>query len=343
MPNTFEIKLLNMKLSIYLLLTLSILVASCKTKPNAHKPNPTGNAGIMIIVMNDAVKKTVGGKNLWDMMVQPMIGLPQEEPMFDVSVIPHRSFSDFMKTYRNLVVVEVGPKVKEEGIKFFKGTWAKQQALVRIFAKDAASMEKMITKNEIKLVGFFAKAERERLANYFKSIFNPELKKLVTAKFDISIDVPTDFRLKKDTTDFLWMSHETSKSSLGLLMYKIDYVGEGSFSKEYLLNKRDEIMIKQVPGPSEGSYMTTEHLFPVNYQVIKMPTDSNTVVLRGLWKVQGDMMGGPFISMAHHDKETNKIIITEGYSYNPEKPKKRNMVRQLEAILRSYKPVNKGK
>jgi len=330
-----------MKLSIYLLFIVTILTSSCKTKPNAHKPNPSGNAGVMVIIMNDVVKKTTAGKTLWDMMVQPMVGLPQEEPMFDVSVIPHRSFSDFMKTYRNLVVVEVGNNVKTEGIKYFNGTWAKEQALVRIYAKNAANMEKMVKENELRLVGFFAKAERERLANYFKSTFSTEMKKAVKKKFNVSIDVPRDFKLRKDTTDFLWMSHETAKSSLGLLIYQIDYVGEGSFSKEYLLNKRDETLMNQVPGPSEGSYMTTEHKFPLNYQVIKTPADSNTIVLRGLWKVQGDMMGGPFISMAHHNKETNKITVTEGYSFNPEKPKKRNMVRQLEAILRSYQPIVK--
>ena len=293
--------------------------------------------------MNDAVKKTDAGKKLWDMMVQPMVGLPQEEPMFDVSVIPHRSLSDFMKTYRNLVVVEVGSDVKKEGIKYFKGTWAKQQALVRIYAKDTESMEKLVEENEVKLVGFFSKAERERLATYFKSTINKDLKEKVERKYNVSIDVPRDFKLRKDSANFLWMSHETPSSSLGLFVYEIDDVGEGSFSREYLLNARDLTLRKEVPGPSEGSYMTTEHLFPVNYQVIKTPADSNTVVLRGLWKVQGDMMGGPFVCMARRKKDTNKIIITEGYTFNPEKPKKRNLVRQLEAILRSYEPVKESK
>ena len=321
---------------IYLFLILSITITSCKTKPNSHKPTPAGAAGVMVIVMNDEVKKTDAGRNLWEIMVQPMIGLPQEEPMFDVSVIPHRSFSDFMKTYRNLIIVEVGDKIKEEGIKFFKGTWAKQQALIRIYAKSTESLQKMVKDNEVKLVGFFTKAERERLMTYFKSTFNKDLKSLVEKKFDITLDVPRDFKLKKDIDNFIWMSQETSTTSLGLLVYEIDYVGEGSFSKEYLLDQRNRVLMNQVPGPSEGSYMTTEQIHPVNYQVIDIPDDSNTVVLRGLWKVQGDMMGGPFISMSHLNKKTNKIIVTEGYSYNPEKPKKRNMIRQLEAILRSY-------
>ncbi len=325
-----------MKQSILFILLISYIFSGCKTTPDSNKPTPSGAAGVMIIVMNDKVKKTESGKKLWDMMVQPMIGLPQEEPMFDVSVIPHRSLSDFMKTYRNLITVEVGENVHEEGIKFYRGTWAKQQALVRIEAKSIESFDKMVTENELKLVGFFTKAERERLIKYFSSSFNQKLSDKLKADWKFSMAVPRDFDLRKEDKDFIWMSHETAKSSLGLLIYQFDYVGEGSFSKEYLLNKRDETLMNQVPGEYEGTYMTTEHGFPINYQVINTPNDSNVVVMRGLWKVQGDMMGGPFISMAHLDKENNKVIVTEGYSYNPEKPKKRNMVRQLEAILQTY-------
>ncbi|MCW3786340.1 DUF4837 family protein [Plebeiibacterium sediminum] len=325
-----------MKQSILFILLISYIFSGCKTTPDSNKPTPSGAAGVMIIVMNDKVKKTESGKKLWDMMVQPMIGLPQEEPMFDVSVIPHRSLSDFMKTYRNLITVEVGAGVQEEGIKFYRGTWAKQQALVRIEAKSIESFDKMVTENELKLVGFFTKAERERLIKYFNSSFNQKLSDKLKEDWKFSMSVPRDFELRKEDKDFIWMSHETAKSSLGLLVYQFDYVGEGSFSKEYLLNKRDETLMNQVPGEYEGSFMTTEHAFPINYQVINTPNDSNVVVMRGLWKVQGDMMGGPFISMAHYDKENNKVIVTEGYSYNPEKPKKRNMVRQLEAILQTY-------
>ncbi len=332
-----------MKYTILFILLISFIFNGCKTTPDSNKPTPSGSAGVMIIVMNDKVKNTDSGKKLWDMMVQPMIGLPQEEPMFDVSVIPHRSLSDFMKTYRNMVIVEVGESVKKDGIKFYRGTWAKQQALVRIEAKTMEAFDKMIAENELKLVGFFTKAERERLAKYFSKSFNQQLSDKLKSDWNFSMTVPRDFVLRKDGQDFIWMSHETAKSSLGILVYQFDYVGEGSFSKEYLLNKRDEVLMNEVPGEYEGSYMTTEHEFPINYQVINTPNDSNVVVMRGLWKVQGDMMGGPFISMSHYNKETNKVVVTEGYSYNPEKPKKRNMMRQLEAVLQSYNTKFKAK
>ncbi len=333
-----------MKQVIFLVtIVFTLLASGCKTKPNAHKPSPSGGAGVMIIVMNDNVKKTEAGKKLWDMMVQPMLGLPQDEPMFDVSVIPHSAVSDFMKTYRNLIMVKMGDGVEKEGIFFYKDTWAQTQALVRINAKTPESFLNLVEKNELKLVGFFTKAERNRLTSYYKTTFNKELQDKVKTKWNYNLTIPRDFSLRKESNNFLWMSQETSLTSLGLLMYEVDYVGEGSFSKEYLLNERNRILQEQVPGPTKGSYMTTELNFPVLYQVVKIPGDTASVVLRGLWKVQGDMMGGPFISMAHLDKKNKKIIVTEGYCFNPQKPKKRNMIRQLEAILYSYNPLKEKK
>ncbi len=331
-----------MRKLLYITTAILIILSSCKTKPSSTKPTPSGKAGVMVIVMNDSIKKTEGGKLLWDIMVQPMIGLPQEEPMFDASVIPYRSFSDFMKTYRNIVVVEVGDNVKEEGIQFFRGTWAKEQALAKVFAKNSQRLNEIVQDNEVKLVGFFAKAERERLTNYYSKAFNKELSDLIQNQYGFTLKLPREFSLRKQNDNIIWMSHETATSSLGVLVYEADYVGEGSLSKEYLLNTRYQKLKEQVPGPSEGSYMTTETMFPVTYQVVKTKDDPTAVELRGLWKVEGDMMGGPFISYTHYNPATNKLIVTEGYAYNPDKPKKRNMMRQLEALLRTYHPVKEN-
>ncbi len=328
-----------MRQLLYLTTAIILLLSSCKTKPSSTKPTPSGKAGVMVIVMNDSIKKTEGGKLLWDIMVQPMVGLPQEEPMFDASVIPYRSFSDFMKTYRNIVVVDVDPNTKNEGIEFFRGTWAKEQALVKIHAKSSDHLQKMIAENEIKLVGFFVSAERGRLTNYYKKTFNKELSDLVKNQYGFTLQLPREFSLRKQNNNVIWMSHETATSSVGVIIYEADYVGEGSFSKEYLLNTRYQKLKEQVPGPNEGSYMTTEPAFPVTYKQVKMTGDSTAVELRGLWKVEGDMMGGPFISYSHYNPVTNKLLVTEGYVYNPNKPQKRNMMRQLEAILRSYTPA----
>jgi hypothetical protein len=54
--------------------------------------------------------------------------------------------------------------------------------------------------------------------------------------------------------------------------------------------------------------------------------------LRGLWEMQGDMMGGPFVSHARLDEKNNRVVVVEGFVFAPE-TNKRNYIRRIEAAL----------
>jgi hypothetical protein len=63
-----------------------------------------------------------------------------------------------------------------------------------------------------------------------------------------------------------------------------------------------------------------------------------TFEMRGLWKVENEFMGGPFISYSVLDQEKSKILHLYGFVYAP-KLNKRNYIRQLDAILRTAKLI----
>ena len=54
--------------------------------------------------------------------------------------------------------------------------------------------------------------------------------------------------------------------------------------------------------------------------------------MRGLWYMENDCMGGPFVSHSRVDTETNRVIVVEGFVYAPEKMK-RGLIRRLEGSL----------
>jgi len=62
--------------------------------------------------------------------------------------------------------------------------------------------------------------------------------------------------------------------------------------------------------------------------------------MRGLWKVQNDFMGGPFVNVSFLDSVNNRIICMDAYVYRPNKDK-RELLRELEAVMYTYTPVNK--
>lgn len=325
-------------ISYFLIVFLSsLMLVRCKDSGSAYKPNIIGSMGEMLLVMDDKWKTSEGGEKLIEMLTQPMQGLPQNENIFNLSVVPHRAFSDHMKSFRNLIITTISPDVKTEGVKFFsKNAWAREQALMRIEAKTVEKFAEIIQEEELRILGFFVRSERQRSLRYYTKYISPDLTKLVEDTWDIDFVVPNNFKRNQSDPSFTWLSNETNLTSQGVVIHSFDYVGEGTLSKEYLLNKRDSILHLKVPGPEEGSFMSTEYNLPITYKTLKV-NGHDVVEIRGLWKVVGYAMGGPFIMFAHHDVANNRIIVTDGYVYSPEKPNKRNLVWQVESILYSLK------
>ena len=89
-----------------------------------------------------------------------------------------------------------------------------------------------------------------------------------------------------------------------------------------------------IPGAREGMYMSTDSLLtdvrPINVQ------NSYTMEARGLWRMKGDFMGGPYVSHTRLDEKNQRIITAEIFVYSPDKMK-RNLVRQMEASLYTLK------
>ena len=85
-----------------------------------------------------------------------------------------------------------------------------------------------------------------------------------------------------------------------------------------------------MPGTFPGSYMATDTAW-----VTYTPTTVNGKycgVLRGLWYMKGDMMGGPFVSHARLDEKNNRVVVVEGFVFAPETDK-RNFIRRVESAL----------
>lgn len=322
---------------ILIVLLSTLMLNACKNSGTPYRPNITGSMGEMLLVMDDKWKTSESGEKLIEMLTQPMQGLPQVEPIFNLSVVPHRAFSSHMKVFRNLIIATISSDVETEGAKFFtQNAWAREQALMRIEAKTPERFKEIIEEEEVRIIGFFVRAERQRSLRYYTKYISSDLSKMVSERWNVGFVVPNNLKGNQSKENFSWFSNETALTSQGVFIYSFDYVGDGTFSLEYLLNKRDSTLRMNVPGPVEGSFMATEYELPITYKTLKV-NNHNAVELRGLWKVIGYPMGGPFVMFAHHDVANNRVVVTDGYVFSPEKPNKRNLIWQVESMLYSLK------
>ncbi|MFC2295943.1 MAG: DUF4837 family protein, partial [Prevotella sp.] len=95
---------------------------------------------------------------------------------------------------------------------------------------------------------------------------------------------------------------------------------------------RDSVMKSNIKGETDAMFMQTSAL-PVVVETSR-ERGQNLIIFRGLWEVRGDAMGGPFVS--HVVEHNGNTLVAEAFVFAPGK-KKRNYLRQLEAVLYTLK------
>ena len=61
-----------------------------------------------------------------------------------------------------------------------------------------------------------------------------------------------------------------------------------------------------------------------------------TLEARGIWEMENDYMGGPFITYLVHDPNKNELIFLDGFLYAPGQDK-RDHIMALEHIFKSLR------
>ena len=219
--------------------------------------------------------------------------------------------------------------------------YSSPQLIITVKAKNNKEFTETFKKYAEKIVYSFDKAERNRLIKgYSGKLMNKNIKTQLEKNHKYTLNVPKGYKLDIDNSDFVWISRETPWSSQGLLIWDYPYRDTSELHLESLLDKRDEMTKKYIPGPADSSYMTTERLIDPLYKEFLL-NNVYTAEIKGLWKVtgaKGVFMGGPFISFSTVDQKRNRIITVDGYVYGGKK-KKRNLLRQVQAVMYTLKVV----
>jgi hypothetical protein len=204
--------------------------------------------------------------------------------------------------------------------------------VLTIQSPNVREFEKFIKENEQTILDFFTSAEMNRELDILKKNFNRAFLDSVQKKFGCDINIPPHLTGIKSSKDFLWASDmNTAKEAISsVVVYSFPYTDKNTFTLEYFLSKRDSVMKANIPGGPEGSYMTTQH----DYVYVKDATvhGKYAQVARGLWRVQGDRMGGPFVSHSRVDEVNGRVVVAEAFIYAPESLK-RDLMRRMEAAL----------
>lgn len=313
------------------------VLTSCTTTDSGMKPS-TGSVNELLIVTNDKSQwESALGDTIRDFFAAPQIGLPQPEPMFDMLNVADDHFTEIFQKFHAILIIDIDPQAVESKSESRQDVWAQPQRVIRITAKDLPSFYTEFNHKKDNFLKLFVDLERQRTLTINQLTLDYELAAKVERKFGINLPLPEGFYIAKETVNFMWLRHTLAKAKqdieLGIMLYSSDYTDTVVFNPRHIMKWRNLMTLEHIPGPSPLSYMViAQKDMPPVFDTITDFPGGYAVETRGLWEVENNFMGGPFISYTTIDRANNRVLTLDGYIYFPNQDKK-SYLRQLEAIF----------
>ena len=327
-----------MNKALFLCLIAPFFLVSCFKMKDADAEKTSGKINTISVIIDDQLWNGEVGDSIRNKFASPVIGLPQEEPLYTINQYPIRLLEGFMANSRNIIVV------KKESRTYFEvveNEFAKPQNVFHISGKTAAAILNVIEENAEDIIGRIHKteiAENQRLND--TALINT---KLIADKFKLSLHVPKGYKIAMKRRKFVWLKKEITSGSTSILVYQvpIDRIKNSKSAINNIIRMRDSIGNLYIHGTSPRTRMITEdsyspYIFNVKFR------GKETYETKGTWELKNDFMSGPFINYSIIDWPNNRVLVLEGFCYAPSK-EKRDLMFELEAIIKSGEILKRKK
>ena len=272
-------------------------------------------------------------------MAEPMPCMPQAESYFKTTCVSPQSFDDFLRPTRNILYVDINPeRYTQLKVKYLNDNWSQPQAMCYIQAANREEVVAYWLENGLQVREWFIRREMQRAVRFLHGGTNKDARTALQNTLGVDMLIPSDYQLIKDTTDFIWCCNNKGPMRKDLVIYRYPYTDANTFTAEYLNSKRDEVLSRHITASVPGSYMGTEYnVFPPQYRAVRSLDDKQKDFyageIRGLWKIKnGEAMGGPYVSHTRVDEINHQVVTAEVFIFASGQ-KKRNALRQAEAVL----------
>lgn len=318
------------------------LLASCAGwKREMLTPAASGRPYELLVVADAAGWRGEAGAALRRALETDVPGLPQAEPSFRLMHASPKAFDAVLRLVRNILVVEVDrDRHSQVTFRWEKDVYASPQVIFTLGAPDEAAVAAWTEEYGPSLVRFFTQVERERRVQELKENHSAEVLGLVREMFGCEVWVPSALKASKTGRDFLWVGTNAATDDRNFVMYSYPYTTEAAFTKAGFIHKRDSVMKVNIPGACPGMYMATDTL--MSDDSLLRVQGTRVLEVRGLWRMEGDFMGGPYVAHARLDTVRRRVVVAEVFIYAPNRPK-RNLLRGLEASLYTLRCLDEMK
>ena len=220
------------KLAVVLAVAASCFGCKAFRTLGEQRINAQGAPYELIVVCDQPEWQGALGDTLRSILTEPVAGLNQREPLFDVLRVLPSGFENLVTRHRNVLQVLVDAEVEEPAAAVQYDLYAQPQIVVTLQGPTQQSLVDYLGAHREELLYVLEKAERDRTIDFGRKFPDKFLAGLVKEQFGVDFSVPQGYKLRAKGDDFLWISYEFPQASQGFFIYSYPYTGKQALTVE---------------------------------------------------------------------------------------------------------------
>lgn len=336
---------------------VSVFLFSCENKSrggdvlNSQLPSAFGSVNSINFISDSIIWKGPIGDSARAYFERYYPILPQREPSMNVRFFTPRNLNDrpIRKELSNFVVLtdlsdEESPttdmtkrdlkKSVRDSLNMIvaRNKWARDQMLVYINGKDESSLMEQLKKYKEYIEEQVHEHQKIILEKeVYSAELNPILQNRIRDSFGINIRIPEYYQVAVQEPAFMWIRGESEYVSRNLMFYKLPYRHADQLTPKYMKELRNELGLK-ITTTIDSTFMLINDVdLPIEFSTTAID-DQYAAVLKGIWEIENDFLGGPFTSYMIQTPDRKELVFIDAFVHAPSKPK-RDLMEKLKYIV----------
>ena len=353
-------------LSILVLLGLLISCSQSSDRSTAFqvKPSALGVMNEIVVITDDDLWTSIVGDTTQHFFEGIFPLTPRPEPIFDIRQYQVKDIyaQPFKKELRTYMVIANLDDTESEATKFVikdlgqerieraktdpsfntsigRDKWATGQLIIYVFAHGTDKLAAAVEQN---FNGISSKINEHDALQLSQLTYARGSNKGMTSdmieRYGAEIDLPNDYDLALDKIEedgLYWFRKETKLGAMNIAFRIYDYESKDMLTKEAAKTRFNKYG-RYVSSEEANTYaVINDRDLPI-LEFDRTVSTRFTREWRGIWEMENDFMGGPFISYALVNETAGKLLVIDSFIFAPG-VKKRDMLQQVDLIVKRIK------